>query len=300
MRRRSSSSCLEATQQRELPIYVVLTMRSDFIGDCARYRGLPEAVTNALYLIPRMTRDQRRAAIVEPVRVGGGSIAPRLVVRLLNDVGDDPDQLPILQHALMRTWDYWQAHGGSERPIDIDDYLAIGGMADALSQHADEAYDGLPDDRHRAIAKRVFQALSEKGLDNREARRPTTVGKLAQLVDVPIADIIRVVEDFRAPGRSFPMPAQGVLDRLSVIDISHESLIRGWRRMRQWVEEEAESAREYRRLAETSFPSCPWDSRSPARSGPGPRHRLARAGEAQRGLGRALRRHVRPRHEFSR
>ena len=243
---------LEATQQRELPIYVVLTMRSDYIGDCSRYSGLPEAVTNALYLIPRMTRDQRRAAIAEPVRVGGGTIAPRLVVRLLNDVGDDPDQLPILQHALMRTWDYWQAHGGSERPIDIDDYLAIGAMADALSQHADEAYDGLPDDRHRAVAKRVFQALSEKGLDNREARRPTTVGKLAQLVDVPIADIIRVVEDFRAPGRSFLMPAQGPLDRLSVIDISHESLIRGWRRMRQWVEEEAESAREYRRLAETA------------------------------------------------
>ena len=125
-------------------------------------------------------------------------------------------------------------------------------MADALSQHADEAYDGLPDDRHRAVAKRLFQALSEKGLDNREARRPTTVGNLAQLVDVPIADIIRVVEDFRAPGRSFLMPAQGTLDRHSVIDISHESLIRGWRRMRQWVEEEAESAREYRRLAETA------------------------------------------------
>ena len=107
---------LEASQQRELPIYVVLTMRSDYIGDCARFRGLPEAVTNALYLIPRMSREQRRAAIVEPVRVGGGTIAPRLVVRLLNDVGDDPDQLPILQHALMRCWDYWLAHGGASPP----------------------------------------------------------------------------------------------------------------------------------------------------------------------------------------
>ncbi len=245
---------LEASRQRELPIYVVLTMRSDYIGDCARYRDLPEAVTSGLYLIPRMTRDQRRAAIVEPVRVGGGAIAPRLVTRLLNDVGDDPDQLPILQHALMRSWDYWQVNGGGKRPLDVDDYVAIGGMAEALSQHAEEAYADLPDDRHREIAKRIFQALSDKGPDNREARRPTAIAKLAQIADVPEDDIIRVVEEFRAPGRSFLMPAAGIaLKTDAVIDISHESLIRGWSRMRQWVEEEAESARVYRRLADTAL-----------------------------------------------
>ena len=244
---------LEASSQRDIPIYVVVTMRSDFIGDCARYRDLPEAVTNGLYLIPRMTREQRRAAIVEPVRVGGGTIAPRLVVRLLNDVGDDPDQLPILQHALMRTWDYWTARRDEERPIDLDDYLEIGRMSEALSQHADEAYDGLPNDRFRAIARRMFQALTEKGADNREARRPTTVATLADVADAPVSDIIRIVEDFRRPGRSFLMPpAHVVLGPDSVIDISHESLIRGWRRLRQWVEEEAESAKIYRRLAETA------------------------------------------------
>jgi tetratricopeptide (TPR) repeat protein/energy-coupling factor transporter ATP-binding protein EcfA2 len=244
---------LEASRQREVPIYVVLTMRSDFIGDCARFHGLPEAVTTGLYLIPRMTREQRRSAIIEPVRVGGGSIAPRLVARLLNDVGDDPDQLPIMQHALMRSWDYWKARGDDQRPIDLDDYLHVGGMAEALSQHADEAYDGLPDDRHRNIARRIFQALSEKGLDNREARRPTSVGTLAEVAGAPISDIIRIVEEFRQPGRSFLMPARGIaLDASSVVDISHESLIRGWRRLRQWVDEEAESARVYRRLAETA------------------------------------------------
>jgi hypothetical protein len=244
---------LEAKEQSDLPVYVVLTMRSDFIGDCARYRDLPEAVTTGLYLIPRMTREQRRAAIVEPVRVGGGSIAPRLVNRLLNDVGDNPDQLPILQHALMRTWDYWRAHPADGRPIDLDDYRAIGGMAEALSLHADEAYEGLPDDRYREIARRMFQALTEKGLDNRESRRPTTVGTLAAVTGVPVPDIVLVVDHFRRPGRSFLMPPAGVaLDESSVIDISHESLIRGWTRLRKWVDEEADSAKVYRRLAQTA------------------------------------------------
>ena len=45
-----------------------------------------------------------------------------------------------------------------------------------------------------------------------------------------------------------PLPTS--LDESSVIDISHESLIRKWDRLRGWVEEEARSAAMYRRLAE--------------------------------------------------
>ena len=93
---------IEAPQATGLPIYVMLTMRSDFLGDCAQFRGLPETMNDSQYLVPRMNRDERRQAIEGPVGVGGAAISPRLVQRLLNDVGEDPDQLPILQHALMR------------------------------------------------------------------------------------------------------------------------------------------------------------------------------------------------------
>ena len=212
---------LEASGQSEVPIYVVLTMRSDFIGDCARYPNLPEAVTRGLYLTPRMTREQRRTAIVEPVRVGGKTISSRLVVRLLNDVGDNPDQLPILQHALMRIW---ETHSDDQRPIDLDDYFQIGEMAGALSQHADEAYEELEDDRSRTIARRLFQTLTERGPDNRELRHPTSVNTLAEVADAPVPDVIRIIDNFRQPGRSLLMPPSPVaLDALSVIDISHES-----------------------------------------------------------------------------
>jgi energy-coupling factor transporter ATP-binding protein EcfA2 len=85
---------LEAAQQLVQPIYVVLTMRSDFLGDCAQFRDLPEAMNDSQYLTPRLTRDQLQQAIAAPVAVGGATIAPRLVSRLLNDVGDNPDQLP--------------------------------------------------------------------------------------------------------------------------------------------------------------------------------------------------------------
>ena len=85
---------LEAARQTDVPVYVVITMRSDFLGDCARFRDLPEAISDSQYLIPRLTRDELQAVITGPIGVRGGRIAPSLVQRLLNDIGDDMDQLP--------------------------------------------------------------------------------------------------------------------------------------------------------------------------------------------------------------
>jgi WD40 repeat protein/energy-coupling factor transporter ATP-binding protein EcfA2 len=251
---------LEAVRDLEGKIYVVLTMRSDFLGDCAQFRELPEAINNGQYLIPRMTRDERRAAVTGPVAVGEGSISEPLVNQLLNDVGDNPDQLPIMQHALMRTWDYWLGHRRNGDPMDIPDYNAIGGMDEALSRHADEAYEEL-NDAQRVIAEKLFKGLTEKGADNREIRRPMELHEVCELTGTDEASVVAVVEVFRREGRSFLMPpptdaltdAPIPLTGESLIDISHESLIRNWSRLKKWTEEEAQSARTYKRLAETAM-----------------------------------------------
>jgi hypothetical protein len=244
---------LEAAQQRELSIYVVLTMRSDFLGDCAQFQGLPEAINDGQYLIPRMTRDERRFAVTGPVGVTRGKIAEPLVNRLLNDVGDNPDQLPILQHALMRTWEHWQSHRRNGEPIGMEHYEAIGTMSDALSLHADEAFNELKDERSRSIAEKMFKALTERGADNRELRRPTRMDALCQIAGATLPEMTAVIDVFRGGGRSFLMPPAGVpLHADTVVDISHESLIRNWKRLKEWVNEEAQSARYYRRLADTA------------------------------------------------
>ncbi|HEV2707169.1 MAG TPA: tetratricopeptide repeat protein [Pyrinomonadaceae bacterium] len=244
---------LECTADASVPVYIVLTMRSDFLGDCAQFRDLPERINESQYLIPRMTRDQQRDAITCPAAVRGARLTPRLLHRLLNDVGDNPDQLPILQHALMRTWDFWARSDDACVEIDLRHYEAIGGMDKALSLHADEAYDELPDERGRKIAERMFKALSETVTDNREVRRPSTVSELAAIAGVSVAEVIPVIEAFRSPGRSFLMPpARTSLAPETLIDISHESLIRNWALLKEWVKEEAQSARIYRRVAEAA------------------------------------------------
>ncbi|HYJ87755.1 MAG TPA: hypothetical protein VEW46_16950 [Pyrinomonadaceae bacterium] len=244
---------LEASNQRDIPIYIVLTMRSDYLGDCAKFWDLPEAINEGQYLIPRLTRDQFREAIRGPITSRGVEIAPQLVNRLLRDMGDDPDQLPILQHALMRTWEKWNDDHVEGQRIDVRHYDAVGKMAEALCLHADEAYNDLPDDRSRWIAEKLFKCLTEKGSGERETRRPTQLRELRAISKAEYKELISVINVFRQKGRSFLMPSAGkTLTRKSSIDISHESLIRNWKRLRQWVDDEAQAASNYRRLAETA------------------------------------------------
>jgi WD40 repeat protein/energy-coupling factor transporter ATP-binding protein EcfA2 len=244
---------LEAKSQEEIPIYIVITMRSDFLGDCAQFWNLPEAINEGQYLIPRLTRDERREAITGPIAVSEGAITPQLVNQLINETEDDPGLLPILQHALMRTWDIAQADLQAGKPLDLHHFEAAGTMVGALSRHADEAYNELSDEQ-KLIAEKLFKQLTEKEADGREIRRPTKLSEICAVARASEAAVIEVIDVFRREGRSFLTPSADVaLNGDSIIDISHESLIRGWKRLGDWVDDEAKAARGYRRLADQAM-----------------------------------------------
>ncbi|HEY2739340.1 MAG TPA: ATP-binding protein, partial [Thermoanaerobaculia bacterium] len=190
---------LTAVQEGDTAVYVVLTMRSDFIGNCTELPGLAEAVNDGQFLVPRMTREERRAAITGPVAVGGAAISQRLLLRLLNDIGDDPDQLPILQHALMRTWDRWESDHRGDEPLDLRHFEAAGTLREALSLHAEEAYQEVPSDRQREIAAIVFKTLTEHGADRRGVRRPTRIAEIAEIAGTTTEEVMAVADRFRLP-----------------------------------------------------------------------------------------------------
>ena len=93
--------------------------------------------------------------------------------------------------------------------------------------------------RSQSVAEKLFKALTEKGSDNREIRRPVTLGGLCALAEANQSEVSNVIETFRRSGRSFLMAPAGSLSSESLIDISHESLIRAWSRLKEWVEEES-------------------------------------------------------------
>ncbi|MBV8524249.1 MAG: ATP-binding protein, partial [Acetobacteraceae bacterium] len=239
---------LASAGQTEVPIYVVITMRSDYLGECAVFHGLAEAVSNSQYLTPRLTREELELAIAGPARVFGGQVEPKLLNRLLNDFGTAHDQLPLLQHALARLWS--RCSGSSPAPVlTVKDYEAIGGLAEALSHHGDEILAELTPEQQR-IAEIMFRRLSGSEDGRQDVRCPARVKEVAQIAGVDPSEVITVAEAFCGGDRCFLAAPEGLLRGDTMLDISHESLIRQWRRLAGWVADEAKSAEMYRRLSD--------------------------------------------------
>lgn len=245
------SMLLSLIDQKVIPIYVVLTMRSDFLGECDTFQGMPEAMNASQFLVPRLTRHQRREAILGPIRLARAEITSRLTDRLLNESIDTRDDLPVLQHVLMRTWNMWARDGAG--PIDVEHYEQAGTIRQALSIHADEALAGLSHEG-LAMAKRMFQALTETDASNRRIRRPASLLEIAAVCGRGGAPetIMPLIGRFNADNRNFLVMSPGASADNPLLDISHESLIRQWTSLADWVDEEAESARVYKRLAESA------------------------------------------------
>ncbi len=258
---------LESSQQTEIPIYVVITMRSEFLGACALIPGLAERINEGLYLTPRMTREQIRAAIEGPAAVCGFSIEPALVNYLLNDLSsfapweDDKsgdqlqrlarraDQLPLMQHVLNRLWSR-ASEGASDKStqLTLADYERIGKLRGALDAHAREIFDSLQDG-DKPFVEPMFRALITGSSVSTAVRRPCRFDELVALTGADRDIVARNLDAFRAPGCNFLVPPQDVaLQDDTIIDISHESLIRQWTWLSDWLEKEARGAATWRRL----------------------------------------------------
>jgi len=250
---------LRASAAPAVNVYVVLTMRTDFLGACVRFQDLPDAINRGQYLTPRLRHEEIERAITAPAESFGGSIAPALVQEMINAVSTDPDQLPLLQHALGRMW--LTAHGraaGGIPQIELSDFKQAGGVREALAIHAESVLVALagqatvtvPLSPQQAIARELFSSITEQRSGDRGGqivRRPQELQRIAQRSGRACGDFEPVLEAFGAHDvnfLTFLRPAKPD----TVIDISHEALIRHWDRLNGWVAVEARRAGEFRGL----------------------------------------------------
>lgn len=263
---------IESAREADARIYVTITMRSEYLGACALIEGLSDAINAGMFLTPRMTREHCRDAIVGPAEVCNIEIEPALVNRLLNDLtnfapwdehdaGDQldrlmrrADQLPLLQYTLNRMWQ--RAHErspGTRVKLTVDDYEAIEGLSGALNAHANQIFDDLGKQRAQ-VAEWVFRALTAGSTLADAVRRPTRLDDLISACGGDEAGVHAVVDAFRAPGVNFLLPELDphnpklALD--TYIDISHESLIRQWKKLSDWLGAEGRAAQQWRRLVD--------------------------------------------------
>ncbi|MCE7072315.1 hypothetical protein LZG74_18505 [Dyadobacter sp. CY327] len=241
---------LTLINQRELPVHAVITMRSDYLDHCTEFDGLTEIINKGYYLLPKMNPEEVKQVIVGPVESVGASIEPELVAGLLKELADNPDFLPILQHALMRTWDRWKSTKPFSSPVSGVDYEAIGGMQESITMHAEEIYTQRLDEKRRNAAAKLFKSLIVLGPSDTSSLHPTVLREIIQITGIPDYLLIDVIMVFRENGVSILTPKPGVkIDHDSIIDVSVEKVLTFWERCRKWIEEELESAKLYKQLS---------------------------------------------------
>ena len=255
-------------------IFAVLTMRSEFLGDCARFPGLAEAINRTQYLLPNMSRPDLLRAIREPAALYNGSVDWELAEQLARDAAYETDALPLIQHALMRLWER-----SSNKRLRLADYVAAAsqekdgdgqtvrtGMAYILAAHADEvltsSLDRMDDAR---VVEYSFRALTDIDAEGRAIRRPQPFERLCRVTGSSENTLRPILDAFRPDGVSFltPYAREGTtpLAAGDMIDVSHEALIRCWPRMseqtidsatgrpRGWLHQEFQDGLIWRSLA---------------------------------------------------
>ncbi len=276
---------------QDLPIYIICTMRSDYIGQCAAFRGLPEYIGFSQFFVPRLKRSEIQQVIEEPAQLNGDSISSRLSQRLLFDITEGYDQLPILQHALNQIW---KIAGNGKEEMDLLHYAMVGGLPSSelpkedkekfdiwfhqlppfkkqlflkpsleniLNAHADELLEiafsrckaknpSIEEKIDNEITKQIIQSTFKcltKIDDARAVRNRMTLQEISDIINNPNIDVKivgKVLDIFREQGNTFIKPF--ITDdpdtlkthKHTILDITHESLIRNWDILKIWAKEE--------------------------------------------------------------
>jgi WD40 repeat protein/energy-coupling factor transporter ATP-binding protein EcfA2 len=244
---------IKASKLDNKNIYNIITLRTDFLSDCSNFAGLTKIINDGHYLIPKMTLAEKEEALTGPAKTAGAEISDELINLIQKQLRTYDISLPVYQHALMRTWDYWLENAEYGKAVDVEHYEAIGGVTDALSVHAEYIYSSLPDENSKKIAEKIFKSLTHLGDDNRGTRSPKSLEEIISIVNARKEDVIPVIDKFRDIKSGFLLPSTEVkLTIETIIDISHESIMRVWSRLVQWVQNETESAQLYLRISKSA------------------------------------------------
>ena len=236
---------------------VIVTLRADFLGECAAHAALREAVTRQPVLVAPMTPEELRGAVEEQAAEASLRFEAGLLELILQDLTSEPGAMPLLQHALRELWD--RRHG---RWLRVDAYVGeIGRVKGAIARTAERVYGSL-DEGDQARLMSMMKALTRVGGgagDAGDAARDTR--RRVALSDLSPA---RATEEEKGRVRALVARLTGDGARLLVtssderaageaqVEVAHEALIREWPRLRQWIDEARDALRLRQELDESA------------------------------------------------
>jgi uncharacterized protein YjbI with pentapeptide repeats len=199
---------------------LIVTLRADFCGQAYGDRTLTDAFQDAQLLVGPMNSGEFQAAIEQPAKLSGLKLEPGLTDLLLQDVGQQAGNLPLLEFALMQLWERqqngWLTHQA---------YTDIRRVKGALAQYADQVYARLSTEQQQQTPQ-VFTKLVRLGVGTEDTRKVATRSQVGNWELVTILANERLVVTGRDEQR-----------QEDTVEVIHEALIREWKLLREWVDE---------------------------------------------------------------
>ena len=229
-------------------VSVIVTMRSDFLGETQKYPALNRLFSVQGFLAPVMNKAEVREAISKPAELAGYPLDERTIDRLVYGTEDREGALPLLQFALSQIWE------GVEKGISTADTLEeLGGVGGALAEKAERVYAGLQP-AQQLIARRIFTGLVQLGEGTRDTRRRVEVERLVSRKDDP-AVVRQVLGKFTNPANRL-ITCAATEDGTETAEVTHEALFDHWVRLQDWLGESRSELRFQRRL---EIAAAEWD-----------------------------------------
>ncbi|MBE9059078.1 WD40 repeat domain-containing protein [Sphaerospermopsis sp. LEGE 08334] len=197
---------------------LVTTMRADFLGNALSYRPFADVLQNADVKLGPMNRKELTEVIKKPAQKLGVTFEPGLVERILNDVENQPGNLPLLEFALT---ELWNKRTGKQLTHKV--YEEIGQVEGALARHADEKYGNLTDDEKEKV-RRIFIQLVRPGEGTEDTRRVAIRKELGE----QSWSLVKQLADARLVVTSRNTNQE-------TVEVVHEALIRNWGELREWM-----------------------------------------------------------------
>ena len=233
---------LHAASDRAKRVTVIVTLRSDFLGETQKHAVLNQLFSEQGYLVPAMTSEELRQTIAKPAELAGHPLDTATIDLLVKDTEGREGALPLLQFALTRIWG-----GLAEGKQPAETLKVIGGVGGALAKEAQRIYDKNLNDEEKAIARRLFLGLVQLGEGTKDTRRRVLLDSLVSYQDQP-AKVKRVIGFFSAPDvRLITLSANG---NIETAEVTHETLFDQWLLLRHWLNENREALRKQRALSQ--------------------------------------------------
>jgi energy-coupling factor transporter ATP-binding protein EcfA2 len=226
-RKKFMSALLEAADSS--PMTIILTLRADFYSQAIELdRNLSDKIQRGLINLGPMKEEELRRAIENPARCVGLEFESKLADRILNDVLEQPGNLPLLEFALAQLWEKRQG-----RLLTHQAYDEIGKVEGSISRRAEELFARLPSEQ-QSIALSVMTRLVRVAAANEEG---TDTRQRVNLNEMD-AQMLKVAQSF-VDARLF-VTSRNETTNEETVEVAHEALIRRWNRLKELLNKDRE------------------------------------------------------------